>query len=439
MSIDIIKQFVQTLAGAAQSMRLYPSKHPLVSRQLDQCGRHLLLLFQNRQTLRLGLNEGMLFCDNYLFNEANPALIELGRLLDSLALDGLELHSGVKAEELAAIFSLAGQGSLKGAELEQAFKAHEILHVIPLHKNPEDEDTRAVFKRAMLVAEKICQDVANGRTPSGREAAAAVRSLVAATLKNPHAMLALTLIKDYDNYTFQHSVNVAAIAITVGQACGASEEQMEILGLGGLLHDLGKLKVDINIINKPGRLTAEEFEAVKLHPVHGAGIAEQMDGISPQVIDIVRGHHLHYNRKGYPDDMAGRPMPPLVDMAAIADSFDAITTMRAYRRPVSPRQAAREMRQNAGTMLHPQFLEKFLRFLGPYPVGTAVRLDNGEIALVMASPTHKHPTLRLKVLLNKEGTAFAQPFFIDLREAEFSRIVSEVNPFLFGIELNDHF
>ncbi|MDO3377410.1 HD-GYP domain-containing protein [Geoalkalibacter halelectricus] len=435
MDIEALKQFVQTLAGAAQSTRLYPLGHPLINRQLEICIRHLAPLFTEKNTLRLGLAEGVLFCEDYVFSESNPALAEMTRLLQNLDLEGMEVRAGVTAGELAAFFALAGEGGWQAHGLERTLAEQNVRHIIPLIK---EDDPRKVFSRALAVAEQICQDVALSRVPSSDAAAVVVRDMVRSTLSNRHALTALTLIKDYDNYTFQHSVNVAVIAIAVGRACGLPEDQLQILGLGGLLHDLGKLKVDIGIINKPGRLTPEEFEAIKLHPMAGASIVEKMKDIPEQVVDIVRGHHLHYNRQGYPDDLAGRPLSPLVDMAAIADAFDAMTTLRAYRRPVSPRQAGHSMRESAGSLLHPDFLEKFLRFLGPFPVGTAVRLRGGEIALVVAVASEQRQDLRLKVLFDSTGAHLESPYFLDLPEEHLDRIIGEVDPFLVDIDLGQH-
>jgi HD-GYP domain-containing protein (c-di-GMP phosphodiesterase class II) len=160
-----------------------------------------------------------------------------------------------------------------------------------------------------------------------------------------------------------------------------------------------------------------------------------MEGVSREVIDIVIGHHLHYNRQGYPDDLAGRPLSPLTDMAAIADSYDAMTTMRSYRRPVSPRQAMREMKATSGILLHPEYLAHFLKYLGPYPVGTVVRLSRGETALVTKADTEGRCELRLKILFDKEGTQPDKESFVELSAGESERIVGEVDPFLAGIDL----
>jgi len=259
--------------------------------------------------------------------------------------------------------------------------------------------------------------------------------MVEVTLSDPHALFALSMIKDYDNYTFTHSVNVSVIALAVGRACGLSEEQLRILGLGGLLHDLGKLKVDLNIITKPGRLTRTEFEQIKKHPVDGAEILKQMADIPSEVVDIARCHHLQYNREGYPADSKNKPLSPLVEMAAIADAYDAMTTLRSYQRPMTPRQAIKLLREKAGITLHPKILERFIGALGPYPVGSLVRLQNNEIALVTAVGGSTSAATKLKVIFGRDGDKLPTPRIVSPTEAEGLAIVAEVDPYSRGIEI----
>lgn len=439
MSVDTLKKFVQLLAGAVQSLRLYPRNHPLVGRQIAACLEFLQSELAQKGSLRLGLTDGTLFCDEFLFTEPSPALLELARLLNSLQVEGVDFQAGIAAAELEEFLVLASAGGWQAAGLEQTLSRRAIAHIIPLQKEEDAREPRAVFRRALKVVENIFNDVRLGRIPASRKARESVQEMVEVTLEKPQALLALSLIKDYDNYTFHHSVNVAVIAIAVGRACGVSAEELQILGLGGLLHDLGKLKINIDIINKPGRLTAEEFELIKKHPEHGASIAKQMEGIAPEAVDIVLGHHVHYNRKGYPHDLTGRQLSPLADMAAIADSYDAMTTLRSYRRPVSPRQAIRELKACSGTLLHPEFLDRFLAFLGPYPVGTVVRLAEGDIALVATVKDDGQRDLTLKVLFDGDGQPVRDRREIKLTDQEMDRIVGEIDPFLIGVNLNDHF
>jgi putative nucleotidyltransferase with HDIG domain len=278
-----------------------------------------------------------------------------------------------------------------------------------------------------------------GEIPSSEEAITVVKNMAQLTMTEPHAMLALSMLKDYDNYTFTHSVNVSVLALAVGRACKLTEEQLKTLGLGGLLHDLGKLRVDVNIITKPGRLTDAEFEEIKEHPGFGAEIIKEMEGVTAEVMQIVHGHHLRYDRSGYPNDVAGDTISPLVEMTAIADAYDAMTTLRSYQRPFTPRKAIARLKDVAGSSLHPDFVTRFIESLGPYPVGSLVRLDNNEIGLVTKVEAQDTSLADIKVIYDPAGTMLDEPYMIQMRPDQSRKIIAEVDPQTKGIDVTDFF
>ena len=258
------------------------------------------------------------------------------------------------------------------------------------------------------------------------------------TLADPHALLALSLLKNYDNYTFTHSVNVSVLALAVGRAAGLSEDELRTLGIGSLLHDIGKLKIDLSIINKPGRLSEKEFSEIRKHPDMGAAIIDQMGGLNDTARAIVLGHHLHFDRRGYPQNASISCSFDLIDMTTIADTYDAITTLRPYQRPITPRKAIQELISQSGTLLHPGYLETFILALGTYPVGTLVRLDNNEIGVVGRVGIENPDAVELKILFDPLGEHLKKPRILNLTAGEKKRIVSEVDPFIKGVEVIDY-
>ena len=444
MNIEQIKQVVQVLAGAVKGLKLYAVEHPATIKQIEMLQNGLFNLLQNKQLIRIGLLEGTLFVDDHLFINEFPAADEITRLLESRELVGLEIHSGFSATDIQSLLSLVNSADAKGEEFVQALVkkgATKIVAVVAESEEEEDDSKqpRKVYRKALKVVDQIFQDVRMGEIPSSEEAISVVKSMVELTITEPHAMLALSMLKDYDNYTFTHSVNVSVLSLAVGRACNASDEQLRTLGLGGLLHDLGKLRVDVNIITKPGRLTDSEFEAIKQHPGFGADIIRQMEGVTEEVMDIVLGHHLRYDRSGYPNDAIGRNISSLVDMTAIADAYDAMTTLRSYQRPFTPRRAIARLREISGSSLHPHYVEMFVGSLGPYPVGSLVRLDNNEVGLVVRVDP-KDPSLAdIKILFDQGGEMIAEPFIVRLGPSEPRRIVAEVDPQSKGIDVTDFF
>ena len=439
MKPEETRQVVQVLAGAIKGLRLYSLDHPATTKQIQVLQNGLFGLLQQRKTIRMGLLEGTLFVEDTLFIQEFPAAEEMSRLLESLDLAGVEFHAGLSAEDIEVLLGLFHSGRCRGSEFAEELRRLKIDRICAVPADEEDTpgEPRKVYKKALKVVDQIFRDVRMGEIPSSEEAMKVVKEMVQLTITEQHALFALSMLKDYDNYTFTHSVNVSVISLAVGRACGVSEEQLRTLGLGGLLHDLGKLRVDVDIITKPGRLTDAEFNQIKRHPEFGADIIRQMEGVTDEVMAIVVGHHLRYDRSGYPEDAAGRPVSPLVDMAAIADSYDAMTTLRSYQRPFTPRKAIVRMREVSGTSLHPGMVEQFALALGPYPVGSLVRLDNNEIGLVVKVDTNNPNLAEIKVIFAAEGQQYGQPFRINLGPAQPRKIVAEVDPQSKGIDVLD--
>lgn len=441
MNIDETRQVVQVLAAAIKGLRLYALDHPATVKQVHTLQNGLFGLLQHKKTIKMGLLEGTLFVEDHLFIQDFPAAQELARLLEVQQLTGIEFHAGLAAEEITALLSLLHTGGGKGSAFAEALRQRKVEHIRAVVSEEEDDDAgqpRKVYKKALKVVDQIFKDVRMGEIPSSEEAMKVVKSMAQLTLTDPHALFALSMLKDYDNYTFTHSVNVSVISLAVGRACGVTEEQLRTLGFGGLLHDLGKLRVNVDIITKPGRLTDSEFEEIKRHPRFGADIIAKMDGVTPEVMDIVVGHHLRYDRSGYPADALGHSVSALVDMTAIADAYDAMTTLRSYQRPFTPRNAIARMREIAGTSLHPGYVEKFISSLGPYPVGSLVRLDSNEIGLVIKVDTTDPSLAEIKVIFSAAGELLAEPTRLSLGPTQPRKIVAEVDPFSKGIDVVDY-
>ena len=440
MKPEETRQVVQIMAGAIKGLRLYSLEHPATTKQIQLLQNGLFGLLQQKKTIRMGVLEGTLFVEDCLFIQEFPAAEEMAGLLESLELAGIEFSAGLSAEDIQALLSLLHAGSCRGQEFAEALRRENVekIRAVPVTEDEESGEPRKVYKRALKVVDQIFRDVRMGEIPSSEEAAKVVKEMVQLTITEPHALFALSMLKDYDNYTFTHSVNVSVIALAVGRACGASEEQLRVLGLGGLLHDLGKLRVDVGIITKPGRLTDAEFEAIKQHPSFGADIIRQMEGVTDEVMAIVVGHHVRYDRSGYPNDVAGQPISPLVDMAAIADSYDAMTTLRSYQRPFTPRKAIARLREVSGTSLHPGMVEKFAVALGPYPVGSLVRLDNNEIGLVVKVDTTYPELAEIKILFAADGQPCGDVYRLQLGPGQPRKIVAEVDPQSKGVDVVDY-
>ncbi|WP_298437139.1 HD-GYP domain-containing protein [Geobacter sp.] len=334
-------------------------------------------------------------------------------------------------------------GSWGGGELAQALLRERVAHITLLlvdrDRVREDEEVyddgelkpQATYRQALTVVGGIFREIESGRIPNSDKLRAVVDQVAELTIKDPATLIGLAMIKDYDNYTFYHSVNVGVLAMALGSALGVRGEELQELGMAGFLHDVGKTRVEKTILNKPGRLSSDEYEEMMLHSENGARIIGEMEGISPRVGQAVLGHHIRFDRTGYPPWARTLPFDRFCDIIAVADCYDAITTLRVYKSPLNPKEAVELLRGLAGWHLDSALVEKFMEMMGRYPVGTLVRLDTNEIAVVWRPDPHGGERPTVKIVMDGAGKMVEPPLVRDLgREAERSEIVAVVDPLL---------
>lgn len=227
--------------------------------------------------------------------------------------------------------------------------------------------------------------------------------LEAAIFKNDAVAIDVNLIKISDEYTFKHSVDVAAISMMIGREYGLSRDELYQLGITGLLHDVGKSRIPNEILNKPGKLTDEEFEVIKNHSLYGFEILREKNNFSAIILDGVLHHHEKMNGMGYPDKLPGKDISLFSRILSVADIFDALVTKRPYKGPISGREAM-EMILALGSELDNKVIQSFIESVILYPVDSIVELSNGEMAKVVEN-NKRYPT-RPKVVEIKTGTVY---------------------------------
>ncbi|TLX61983.1 HD-GYP domain-containing protein [Stutzerimonas nosocomialis] len=277
----------------------------------------------------------------------------------------------------------------------------------------EIDHARTAFQDSSLVLGELLADVQQGRPIDTSACQAAVRRNLESLLRNESAMLWLTRLKDQDVYTSLHCLSVSIMAMGFGNHLQLSDAELELLGLGGLLHDVGKVRIDPDVLNKPGKLTAEEFAHVKLHPVFGYEALKGQADIPVAAAQAAYGHHERLDGKGYPQGVAERQIPFMTRIITIVDAFDAITSHRSYDKPRPVQVAFDILREGSGTQFDSKLVRDFIQWLGVFPVGTLVELHTGEVALVL----EKHDRLQLRprvVVLRDADKQPCEPRYLDL-------------------------
>ena len=225
-------------------------------------------------------------------------------------------------------------------------------------------------------------------------------------------------LKQHDDYTYYHSVNVCVLGTTIFRDQIHNEQELIELGIGLLLHDIGKSKIDLKILNKPARLNDEEFTMMKRHVMYGYNLVKNNNEISPLAKDLILNHHERVNRTGYSRGLGEIDLSFFDMLAAICDVFDAITTDRVYQKRMDIHRAVSVLVRGAATQFQTRLVNAFLRGIGRFPVGTFVLLSNGEIGIV--SKVH-HDALSLpviKVIFDAGGTRLTEPTTLDLYEQQ---------------------
>jgi putative nucleotidyltransferase with HDIG domain len=258
---------------------------------------------------------------------------------------------------------------------------------------------RRVHSRARGYVDQALVEAAEGRVDT-EGARQVVTSIIDSILHNSHAMMWLTYLKKRDEYTANHCLNVAILAINFGRFVGLERTTLELLGLGALLHDLGKMRVPPEILNKPGRLTRDEFAIMKRHPDEGYHLLKDDGSLPGEVLEVVLYHHERPTGKGYPAGLSGEQISLITKMTSIVDVYDAITSDRCYHDGISPYQALQNMIGWAGEF-DEALMEQFIRCLGVYPVGTVVELNKGQVGIVIK--TSEKARLRPVVLLERNS------------------------------------
>lgn len=208
-----------------------------------------------------------------------------------------------------------------------------------------------------------------------------VRQIADSVERHPQALLSVARLKTQDNYTYLHSVAVCALMLALSKEMGLDAESTQLAGLGGLMHDLGKAGIPLDVLNKPGKLSSAEFDLMKRHPARGAAMLQE-GGAAPAVQAVAMHHHERIDGGGYPGRLGGDSIPLLARMGAVCDVYDAVTSIRPYKAPWSPAEAMRRMARWEGHFDRSIF-ESFVKAVGIYPIGSLVRLRSQRLAVVI--------------------------------------------------------
>ncbi len=337
-----------------------------------------------------------------------------------------------QGDDLAGTSTQAETGRGLESQLQDPASAGPALPTARLSHREESVAARRILGEAAGVVDGLLHDVRLGRQLDPAKARPLVKAMHASMLRNPGALLSLSRIKAADTYTFQHSVSVCALLVSFAHALGMDAATVEEAGLGGLLHDVGKMKIPDEILNKPGKLTDEEFDVMKSHAALSRDLLRGVPGVSSLVIQIAGEHHEKMSGGGYPRGLTGKDISQIGRMAAVVDVYDALTSNRVYHKGKEPTEVLKKLLEWSGPHLDGNLVQQFIRALGIYPVGSLVRLSGGRLAVVVEqSEDLLRPTVR--AVFDPVHKLLLPPRDIHLLRAS-EEIVDFEDPLVWGLD-----
>jgi putative nucleotidyltransferase with HDIG domain len=331
---------------------------------------------------------------------------------------GLDVEGGqVKEEADLEITQMLASAEKFDAVIQKVNLAQEMTRAAKIVAKSE-EAVSSMFKEARM-----------GKALNAEDALPLVEEISNSVLRNPGALISLARLKTKNNYTYMHSVAVCALMVALARELKMDETATRKAGLAGLLHDVGKMAIPDEILEKPGKLTDEEFTTIRSHPVEGHKMLLEANGVDEVALDVCLHHHEKIDGRGYPDGLSSEQISIYAKMGAVCDVYDAITSNRPYKNGWDPAESLRKMAEWSKDHFDPVIFQAFVKSVGIYPIGSLVRLESGRIGVVIDQSGKSLTTPRVKVFYSTKSKLRIPPEVLDLSsKAVRDKIISREDP-----------
>ena len=444
------REVLTRLHAVRRAARFYPFDHPAVGVTVSALLDILRTYFVEGADVMFAFLDGDVFLGEQLLTEESLLFDQLVRELVAQGVGSINFRQGLVLDELGRAMRVlttdAAELEARGGMDKLAERARiphvEIGLVGLLETTGEEEvelseDVRTAFGNAVSVIRDIQSSLSIKRKPTLNHVTGVTKSLVDNVLSNRHAMLQMTSLKNYHEYTYYHSANVAILSVALGSLVTQDARFLSSLGSGALLHDVGKLAVGTDIIDKPGALDPAEWAKMREHPVLGAEMASQMPNIDRSVLVPILEHHMRWDGSGYPSRTPRRKQHLTSRIVAVADSYDAMTSRRSYSAARVQDQALELIVESAGSSLDPALVQLFVRMMGAYPPRSVVSLSDGSVGIVIA-PSETDPYRPMvRVLTDREGH-FTTPTDVLLTDRKDLEVRGLIDPRQLNIDIDDY-
>ena len=286
---------------------------------------------------------------------------------------------------------------------------------------------RGIYKDASTLMQNLMENMRFGKEIEVEAIQATGDQMVESAFRNKDALISLSRIKDKDHYTYMHSVSVSGLMITFARSMGFDKEKIREIAVGGLLHDIGKMKTPDKILNKPGKLTDDEFEIMRSHVIYSRDLLQEKTGITQNAIDIAAQHHERVDGSGYPLGLKGDEISQVGQMSTIVDVYDALTSVRVYKNAWEPNMVLKKLMEWSHSHFNPTLVQQFIRCLGVYPIGAMVELDSGLVGIVIEQNEVNLLKPTLKIIYSARHLGYVAAHKLDLEKSD-DFIKSAIDP-----------
>jgi putative nucleotidyltransferase with HDIG domain len=439
-------EILRALSRIRRTAALYGRDHPVILRFASDAFESVSRMLMDRPTLTIFVHEDTFFVDDTILLEDSLQLSSLLQEFRRREIFSLEIHRGLQAHELRAFVEMLNRRS---ADVQASggttayLRERGVSHIVVgnTQVNPITSRGAAVrvepgdaYRAGLRVVDDIYSQASIDGTFNLRRARVVVDSLVDVLTKDRAGLMQAALIKNYDANTAHHSVNVTILSLFAASRLQFDSELTSTLGLAALLHDVGKVHVPLEILNKTSALTEEERAIMQQHPVAGAHMLRTLGGVSRLAMVVAFEHHANFDLSGYPRITTKTRQHTLSRLVQIADVFDAATSARRlYRRPQAPYEAMRFITEGAGRFYDPALVRIFVQEMGIYPVGTVVALDGGEFGIVR-KPGRLDPKRPLVGVIDPKAATPRVTRELNLERDQTRRIVGSVDLAEMGLD-----
>ncbi|HEY7285631.1 MAG TPA: HD domain-containing phosphohydrolase [Vicinamibacterales bacterium] len=435
--LQLADELLRRFAAALRSAQLYSKGHPIIGRNLESLSSAVQLLHALNPSVTIGIVGDQIVVDDMPMTKVD-ALGGLVKRLQQAGIERVVIDRGVLPDELKALVEAvsAAETSSAGASMPTLphIRVGRVTTEQQVEGTPTDMATmKQLYNEAVSAAGSIWDSAQTEGKPDVGVARTMIDGLAQAVAQNRTALLALTTLKNYDNYTFTHMINVSIL--TMGQARGLGIEgaRLRELGMAALMHDIGKVRTPLEVLNKPDKLTPDEFTIMKRHTVDGAEMLRKTTEVPPLAPVIAFEHHLRTDGTGYPDGISRASLNVGTMLCSIADVYDAMRSRRVYQDMLPSERVLEVLKRSDGKQFDQHLVRRFVQLVGIYPAGNLVKINTGEIAVVrrVYAPDPHRPQVR--VIFDRHGNRLETTYDVNLWEtaeagAGPSSVIAPVDP-----------